>query len=491
MSSYSDKPYDQDFEESVLSALLHAPEEIVVVRNKGGDEPRRLVYDDINQGIWRSMLELHEQDRPIDPTSVLAHVTQRGYLSHDQAENRLERLVRLGESPDNVDGWGDILADLKERRSFYDLGRQLPNLAQDMDRDLEDIRELVTHQMSGEGTEATADAAGDVAVALRDRIDGKPVGEMPGTILTGMPDLDNLLDGVYQDDFVAILSRPGWGKTSLMVQLVILQKMMYPNGIIDIFETEMSSQRLINRMAAQLSGVRYGAVKTAVEDGGGSIPDEEREKIQAAMDKIAEWGGDVRIYNKSWSPSGITQAIQANALRAEKQDKTYLSAWVDNFHRLSDIPKREQKNKAIKDFKSVALETQTPVFMLGQLNRRCENENRPPVISDAKGTGQFEQDADRVLLIDRPDERNPHLTQDELKQLGIRLGWAIIDAAKNREAKSDHIERYFHGATMQFLPDKPSGGPPAVRHRDTEEEQASEEEGPVEATAEEAEAIFA
>ena len=53
------------------------------------------------------------------------------------------------------------------------------------------------------------------------------------------------------------------------------------------------------------------------------------------------------------------------------------------------------------ELKGLALELEVPILLMAQLNRGNAKENRPPAITDLRGSGAIEQDSDRVLLIHR------------------------------------------------------------------------------------------
>ena len=65
----------------------------------------------------------------------------------------------------------------------------------------------------------------------------------------------------------------------------------------------------------------------------------------------------------------------------------------------SSLPREQQIAEVSRSIKAMAKEFNVPVIALAQLNRKSEDEGRPPKMSDLRESGSIEQDADIVMLI--------------------------------------------------------------------------------------------
>src|SRR5699024_6845651 len=102
---------------------------------------------------------------------------------------------------------------------------------------------------------------------------------------------------------------------------------------------------------------------------------------------------------------------------------------VDYLQLMSSGKKVESRQQEVSEFsrqlKLLAKEVDVPLVAISQLNRGVESrgDDALPRISDLRESGSLEQDADMVMLINRPDSAN---SEHE------RAGEADISLAKHR-----------------------------------------------------------
>ena len=95
-----------------------------------------------------------------------------------------------------------------------------------------------------------------------------------------------------------------------------------------------------------------------------------------------------------------------------------------------------------KQLKSIALQLEIPVVVGCQLNRSVEQrEVKTPRLSDLRDSGSIEQDADVVLLLNRPSYYK-RAAEDEL----VDRNEAEVIVAKNRRGYPGDIK-------LRFLPE--------------------------------------
>jgi replicative DNA helicase len=98
----------------------------------------------------------------------------------------------------------------------------------------------------------------------------------------------------------------------------------------------------------------------------------------------------------------------------------------------------DEVNEISQSLKEMAVEYNLPVFALHQLSRENEKEKRPPRMDDLRDSGCLEQDADKVLLIHRPERHDAN-------------GAADIYIEKNRAGPTGVAHLSWKGSTTSFL----------------------------------------
>ncbi len=207
-------------------------------------------------------------------------------------------------------------------------------------------------------------------------------------VLTGFKDLDAMTLGMQKQDMVVIGGRPSMGKTSFALQMAL--QMTEP---LMIFSAEMSYQAVGERLIAQSSMVGMHRLKSKYATA------TEKQKANDTLKVIAD--KDIYVSDLCHvTPNGIRDEIA-------RADVMPSCVFVDYLQLLSAdgfSGNTERETTIIsRELKSIAREFNVPMVVVSQLNR--ENEKRDghePKLSDLRGSGSIEQDADVVMLLHRP-----------------------------------------------------------------------------------------
>lgn len=226
-------------------------------------------------------------------------------------------------------------------------------------------------------------------------------------VTSGFPTLDTLTGGLQPDRFYVLGARPGVGKTAFALRTALAAA---EAGTRTLFATaEMSAEQLMERAISMVGRVNLAPFRTpglhpapfivkAVADAAMLI----NERPLAFLETAANSAEDV-----------------ADAIRAEHRRQPLGLVVLDYLQRLKSGSPRAQASEVDNTaavsllFSTLAKSLHVPFLALAQLNRDCAKSNRPPQITDLKGSGQIEQDADMVALLHRPEVGLPPDTTPE------------------------------------------------------------------------------
>jgi len=260
-------------------------------------------------------------------------------------------------------------------------------------------------------------------------------------VITGVPtgflDLDMLTAGFQPSDLVVIAARPGMGKSSFMLSMVL--NITFEEKLpLAIFSLEMSKEQLVLRMLSMVSGVPLQNMRK------GFLSDEDWEKVVRAILDLSS--KDIYIDD---SPSLSTTELRIRG-RKLKQEKGVGIIFVDYLQLLKTpyrhATRQEEVAEISRNLKALAKELEVPVIALAQLSRQVEQRSdKRPQMADLRESGQIEQDADIILFIHRPEvyKKNPPPEEE---------GLAEIIVAKQRQGPTGLIKLAFDKDTTTFKP---------------------------------------
>jgi replicative DNA helicase len=258
-----------------------------------------------------------------------------------------------------------------------------------------------------------------------------------GGVITGIPtkfhELDRLLNGFQDEKLIIFAGRPGMGKTSWALSAGYnAAKQGYNVGILSL---EMSKEELFDRLVA------VDARLDARRISSGQLDSEEMERFTTSTGRLSSYP----IYIDDTFGCSLTELrSKARRLHAEHG----LDMLIVDYLQLMDANEEETDNEVkmlsiiSRGLKGIARQLHIPVLALAQLNREVEKRQvKVPQLSDLRGSGTLEQDADIVLFIYRDQEYN---------QESERKGQADIIIAKHRGGPKGTVVLKFDESQTRF-----------------------------------------
>ena len=429
-------PQNVEMEQSILGAILQNNDAIVRLADTLQEED---FYHDAHRWLYRAMLDLFQENVPIDVLTVNEWLKKKNRLDAIGGPAYLAELVELVPTAAHVDYHARVV---REKSVLRALIRTATTIVTDSYEEDEDVAALLDRAersileiSQGKATSGFADLQSVLKDSFR-QLESLAARKEPITGLpTGFSDLDRQTAGLQASDLIIIAGRPSMGKTTLALNIAAYAGMRTGKPIA-VFSLEMSKEQLALRMLCAEAKVDSAKLRT------GFLAGSDWSLLTTAAGDLS---GQANIYIDD-TPMQTALDIRAKArrLRAEQGDLGLVI--VDYLQLMQGRSRAENRQQEISDItralKALARELHVPVVALSQLSRAVEQRKPPkPQLSDLRESGAIEQDADVVALLYRDDVYN-----EDSDERGV----AEVNIAKHRNGPTGTLRLAFRGEFTRF-----------------------------------------
>ena len=391
-------PQDLAAEQSVLGGMMLSKDAIADVLERL--RPKDF-YRPNHQQIFDAILDLFGQGEPADAVTVAAELDRRGVLQRVGGAPYLHTLIATVPTAANAGYYAGIGAEKAVLRRLVEAGTRVVQYGY-AGADGADVTEVVDRAQA-EVYDVTEDRGSDDTVALEDllqptmdEIDAIQAGGGQGQgVPTGFADLDEVTTGLHGGQMVIVAGRPGQGKSTLALDFMRSCSIKHGRASV-IFSLEMSKSEIEMRLLSAEARIKLADMRA------GRMSDDDWTRMARRMGEIS----DAPLFIDD-SPNLTMMEIRAKARPLKRKADLQLIV-VDYLQLMTSGKKVEFRQTEVAEFsrslKLKAKEPDVPVVAVCQLNRGPEQRvDKVPQLSDLRETGQLEQDADLVILINRPD----------------------------------------------------------------------------------------
>lgn len=442
-------PQAPDFERAILGALLLEGDALNTVITILSQES---FYEPKNQIIYGSILTLHKQNEPIDLLTVVQQLKKEGTLDEVGGVLYISELTETVGSASHIEYHALIVQQKAISRQVITATTKINNMAYMEGIDVDDliqfadktITEIMEKAYSSGTMKHVKSVLDEVETDFKKRIKRREEGLATG-VTTGLVDLDNRLGGGWQNQTLNIIaSRPGMGKTALMLHLA---KAAARSGTpVCIYSMEMSDVSLTNRLVigeaykSKEQQIRYDRFRL------GQCNDEEWKLFEEAKERLEQ----LPIYIDD-NPVVTPMYIRTHSNLMKKRGQCGLV--LIDYLQLTDMStensryrNREQEvSQTTRQFKISSKQCDVPFVLLSQLNRAVESrDSKKPQLADLRESGAIEQDADTVSFIYRP----AYYKIDDLGDGKSTENMGFIIIAKQREGESNVDVPFSHNDSL-------------------------------------------
>lgn len=454
--------HDLDAEAALLSALMLDPDaawpdvSAILTRDDFYSPANRLIYDAVGA--------LSAAGTPVDALTVQSWLKARERLAEVGGDPYLARIIDKapGLAMVNVVAYAKAVLACSRQRQAVALHQRL---AAEGYGDVGDVDEWL-QRADGE-IHSLASGSGSSAMSykpfrdvLRTTLQGIEASWRDGCgtkrILTGLPSLDEKLS-MMEGDLIIVGARPGMGKTAFIggMTTFAVNSDLWPEAEFAAWKgeqigaalhtQEMSSDQIAMRLLCSEAKVDLSAIRRGhVGPGDWPLLSEAVQRLSplplwidakpgVSLDHIRK---NVRALKRECERR-TRETKQAQSLRLVVID--YLG--LMKLDGRKGATKSEFVGDVTRGLKQLAGDEGVVVVLLAQLNRGLESrDNKRPVLSDLRDSGEIEQDADSILFL----YRHGYYQKDYRQDL------AEIIIAKQRNGPPERVLVKWTGAHTLF-----------------------------------------
>ncbi|WP_110933776.1 replicative DNA helicase [Paenibacillus bouchesdurhonensis] len=245
---------------------------------------------------------------------------------------------------------------------------------------------------------------------------------------TASDDLNEMGGGHQKKDLTIVAARPSIGKTAYIVN--DSKSTAMAGYTVGFFSAEMSSKDVAERYICDISGIDSRKVQK------GRLTENDWDNYSKALDILDQ----LPIYIDD--TPGMTIEYIWRQTKAMKKKHSNLIIYIDYLQLIETEKKFSQNadrvNYVSKQLKQMARTFDIPVVAISSVGRKCEERNdKRPMMSDLRESGNIEFDADVIIFLYRDDYYYPDIPWKGFIELivakGRKIGTGIITMAFNRK----------------------------------------------------------
>ncbi len=392
--------------------------------------------------VYSAIDELYKRHEPIDVVTVTSRLQKLGKLDYVGGKQALVDLLDSPSVSENIETYADAVMTLAQRRRLRKSAQQIDVLARDKTKSNQDIfgetTKLIT---SARGKTRSTDIATphDAACLMLDIY--SRTNDDQDRIRTGFSSLDKLMPkGMRLGNLVYVGARTQIGKSSMMWQMAVNAALA--GHTVLFFSLEMSQEELEEREVARFTRISDDDLEAAKVSG--NVP---WDRVNAAIEHRSKL--PLYVFASGLLTADLVgQYAQTFAMQHGRKADLIV---VDYLGLLAGPSAGENKDaqwvrvsNASHRLKQIAMSPDLPcVVMVGcQIGRQIVGRESPiPKLSDLRGSGSTEEDANIVLLLYRDEIYFPNTEKKNILRVNV---------AKNRGGQDGDgvvCELFWNGPT--------------------------------------------
>jgi replicative DNA helicase len=433
--AFMDMPHSVEAEQAVLGGILSDRDTLSRVVTLLNAE---CFYVSRHRELFEICLRQFTMSTDTDVVTVLNEAVAAKVFETDAAGReyllRIKEMVTKGTS---IESYCKIVRDKYNFRQLITASRTISEAAfagADTADDVIDAAEKLIFDIRNgrdvSGLKSISDVLVDAYNSISRKVGSEREKYRAGS--TGFGDLDRVIIGLSRSDLLILAARPGFGKSTLALNIAVNFARRNPEKSVCFFSLEMANEQLALRMLAAESHVNSQKLSSGELDG-------------ADVANLADGVNSLTGLNMYFDDTaGITVPQMKAKIRRIKEPGLVI---IDYLQLISSGRRHDNRVNEISEItrqlKIMAKELDIPVMALSQLSRNVESrQDKRPMLSDLRESGSIEQDADIVMFIYREGEYNKQADNPNLTEVIV---------AKNRHGGTGMVNLAFNKEYTLFL----------------------------------------
>jgi len=401
------KSYD-NLEQHLIGYALLKPEILNVVN------PSDFSME-ISQHLWRAMIYCRNEFDTIDLEVVSEYLLNEAGV--DMTDHLREYMLAAPATEQLANHYAKIVVEASRKRRLDDEVKHLATADLPVDDTISSLHKILK-TVEARTTKPTLTMK-QLLREVVDKIEERMQGDLMPGLATGIPTLDKLTGGLQKGDLYILAARPSMGKTAMAINFALEMDR------VGFVSAEQPQDQIIQRMISIKSRVSAFHLRNPRQ-----MTDEDWPKLAPAMKALEDKG--LQITDEA---APTIEAVRNWARRAV--DKGAEIIILDYLQRIKAADRKLSSFDRISyiamTLKEMAREMDVPVLALAQINRAGATAAR---MEHLKGSGDIEQEADMVMILERYLEDDP--TTGNLK------------IEKNRHGAIGDVPLIFEPEIMKF-----------------------------------------
>lgn len=386
--------FSHDTELMVLSLLLKTPDRIYAVMDVLRGE---MFSASIHGVIFNSMVGLVKDGVTLSPQNLKIYVEQHKLTDKTGGHDYIDMLASMDADEKSFELYYKALGDSYKGRTLLNVAANLPAVVKGSTHIDDVIGNLKQTIDSLNGTSLTngVHSLGEILDVSFDKIQHRV--ENPGIsgIKTGIPTIDEAIGGLTKGTALYIGARPSMGKTiTILTMLKSAATLGHPSLFIS---REMVNEEVIERLLSMDTKIPYTNIRY------GRLSETNLRKLKRSYNRLRK----------------LPFYIDSNIFG----DINYVTSIIRKFHRLygirvvgvdyigllaeRDRDQTAELGRISRLLKLISVDLELTVIVVSQLNRSLEaRDDKHPILSDLRQSGNLEEDADIVIGLYRDEIYN-------------------------------------------------------------------------------------